>query len=188
MSEKTGHKLELRDATDALAEAVTAGDAALLRRAAGAHATALNSQATAMAASIAEPLYTKLGALSEQIKELATIVTNARQADLTWRTEERTTRDAQSSRLYEELDAVLSAVQDGAARLGKLEQEQHGLVQRLDTDEARLDRKRAQLDDHEKRLHEIERLLHERPAQRAAEHQAIVDAVIAGLKAHAAAE
>lgn len=146
MSDTTGHKLELSDATTALAEAVTSGDAEALRKAASDHATALNSQATAMAASIAAPLYTQNAEIKAMVKNLAEIVTNARQADLTWRTEERITRDAQSTRLYAELDAVLSAVQDGAARLGKLEQVQEDLLTRLETDEQRLDSKRARIE------------------------------------------
>jgi hypothetical protein len=65
-SQDTGHKLELGNATTALVDAFARGDAALIRKAAADHATALNSQATAMAASIAAPLYTQL----EEIKKL----------------------------------------------------------------------------------------------------------------------
>lgn len=168
----TGHKLELSDATTRLAEAVTAGDVAALRLAADAHATALNSQATAMAASIAAPVYTQLTGLSSQMKQLAEIVTNARQADLNWRTEERTQRDAQSDRLYSELDKFNAALEETARGLGKLKagqveynarleelDQRHGnqwaeltelyrtLKAQLERDEARLDRKRQELDD-----------------------------------------
>jgi hypothetical protein len=52
---QTGHKLELGNATTKLVEALVTGNADLLREAAGDHATALNSQATAMAAAIAAP-------------------------------------------------------------------------------------------------------------------------------------
>lgn len=135
----TGHKKELGDATTALADAVAAGNAEALRRAAADHATALNSQATAMAASIAAPLYAKLGEVGAQIQELAKIVTNARQADLNWRTEERQTRDAQSTRLYDELDRLVAAAEDNGARLGKIEL-------RLEADEQRLDNKRQRIE------------------------------------------
>lgn len=77
--------------------------------------------------------------LSEQIKELAEIVTNARHADLNWRTEERSTRDAQNTRLYEELDRLIAASGEAARGLGKLEA-------RLDVDEQRLDSKRARIE------------------------------------------
>jgi hypothetical protein len=124
---ETGHKKEVSDATAAMVGAMSD------------HATALNSQATAMAASIAEPLYSKIGAVSTQITELAHIVANARQADLNWRTEERITRDAQSTRLYAELDKLIAASEETARGLGKLEA-------RLDADEARLDAKRQRIE------------------------------------------
>jgi hypothetical protein len=117
----TGHKKELGDASTRLAEAITAGDLVALRQAASDHATALNSQATAMAASIAAPLYTQMGDIATQIRQLAEIVTNARQADLSWRTDERIQRDDQHDRLYSELDRLFIAVEESGARLGKLE-------------------------------------------------------------------
>jgi DNA repair exonuclease SbcCD ATPase subunit len=117
----TGHKKELGDASTKLAEAITAGDLAALRQAASDHATALNSQATAMAASIAAPLYTQMGDIATQIRQLAEIVTNARQADLSWRTDERIQRDDQHDQLYKELDRLFIAVEESGARLGKLE-------------------------------------------------------------------
>lgn len=135
----TGHKLELSDATAALADAIAAGDTVALRKAAGDHASALNSQATAMAASIAVPVYTKLESVATQIHELARIVTNARQHDLNWRTEERTRRDTQHDRLYSELDKLIAASEETARGLGKLEA-------RLDVDERRLDSKRARIE------------------------------------------
>jgi DNA repair exonuclease SbcCD ATPase subunit len=135
----TGHKKELSDATTHLADALASADPAALRKAAGDHATALNSQATAMAASIAAPVYSRLGEVATQIQELAHIVTNARQADLNWRTEERSTRDAQSTRLYAELDKLILAAEDNGARLGKIEA-------RLAADEQRLDSKRARIE------------------------------------------
>lgn len=140
---ETGHKRELSDATSALADAITTADPAALRKAAGDHATALNSQATAMAASIAEPLYGRFDAVAAQIRQLAEIVTNARQADLTWRTEERSTRDAQADRLYTELDKLFIAAEDNGARLGKLGLDVGDLAARLITLEVRMDESQA---------------------------------------------
>lgn len=161
--DKTGHKLELSEATTKLAEAIVVADPAALRLAADAHATALNSQATAMAASIAEPVYTRLGALADQVRALAEIVANARQADLNWRTEERVQRDAQSTRLYGELDKLIAASEDSARGLGKLEQ-------RMDASEA----DRADL---HRQIEEIKQIMAARPGQREAEHQALLAAI-----------
>lgn len=163
MSE-TGHKKELSDATDNMAAALASGDPDAVRAAMGDHATALNSQATAMAASIAAPVYNKLEGIAGQMKQLAEIVTNARQADLTWRTEERIQRDKQNDRLYSELDKLIAASEEAARGLGKLEQDtanlkegqarnrdaMEALNERLIADEQRyterLDRKRQELD------------------------------------------
>lgn len=140
MSENpTGHKKELGDATTALADAIVAADAEALRKAAGDHATALNSQATAMAASIAAPLYGRFDAVSAQIQELARIVTNARQLDLNWRTEERLTRDAQNTRLYSELDKLITASEEAVRGQKKLEVGQSALNERLDSKRLRIE-------------------------------------------------
>lgn len=152
----TGHKKELSDATTALAKAIAAGDTDALRAAAADHATALNSQATAMAASIAAPLYTQYADISSQIKALAEIVTNARQHDLNWRTEERDIRDAQSTRLYAELDKLITASEESGLRLGKMEVGQRAHSDVLVSVIARLDHKREQLRDHDERIHTLE--------------------------------
>ena len=144
-----GHKKELGDATESLATAMASGDPAAIRKATGDHATALNSQATAMAASIAAPVYTQLEALSSQMRTLAEIVTNARQHDLTWRTEERMRRDAQSTRLYDELDKLIAASGEAVRGLGKIDE-------RVDAVVARLDHKRDAIANHELRITALE--------------------------------
>lgn len=155
MPDETGYKLELSEATEGLAEALAAGDAQALRKAAGDHATALNSQATAMAASIAAPLYTRLGEIAASVNHLAVIVTNARQADLGWRTEERLTRDAQSTRLYDELDRLIAASEESGRRLGKLELHVAALTARGKTADQRLDRKRVEIDELKREVAEL---------------------------------
>ena len=87
--------------------------------------------------------------LADQIKALAEIVTNARQHDLTWRTEERQRRDAQSTRLYEELDKLIAASEESARGLGKIDH-------RVDAVVARLDVKRVTIADHEQRITALE--------------------------------
>jgi hypothetical protein len=134
-----GHENELGNASTRMANAITSGDADALRKAASDHAAALGSQATAMAASIAAPVYGRLGDISAAVQELATIVTNARQADLNWRTEERLIRDAQSTRLYVELDKMIANQEDLARRLGKHSSELETIVRRLDNKRAELD-------------------------------------------------
>jgi chromosome segregation ATPase len=124
---KGGHESELGNASTRMAQAIVAADPEALRKAASDHAAALGSQATAMAASIAAPVYGRLGDISAALQELALIVTNARQADLGWRTDERLKRDAQSTRLYDELDkleagqaGILAVSEETATGLKKL--------------------------------------------------------------------
>lgn len=154
-TEQTGHKLELSDATTLLVDALTTSDPTLIKKAASAHATALNSQATAMAASIAAPLYAQGSDIAAQVKELAEIVTNARQADLNWRSEERIQRDAQSDRLYAELDKLMTAAEDNRTRLGKHSDELAQLREGQHAVMIRLDRKRQELDQIHQELAEL---------------------------------
>lgn len=126
-----GHETELSRATTRMADAIAAGDADVLRMAASDHAAALGSQATAMAASIAKPVYTKLEEimllLSTQAQQSEYQARLARdhaeqQANMarSWLGDEAKRRDVQADRLYSELDELKSLAVEGRADLGKL--------------------------------------------------------------------
>jgi hypothetical protein len=99
----------------------------------------LRNSAMGAAGFVLRPLDEKIDGISAAVQELATIVTNARQADLNWRTEERLIRDAQSTRLYVELDKMIANQEDLARRLGKHSSELETIVRRLDNKRAELD-------------------------------------------------
>lgn len=76
----TGHRKELGDATEHMADALATGDPTAIRAAMGDHATALNSQATAMAASIAAPVYGQLSDIKAVLAELSAAMANSDRA------------------------------------------------------------------------------------------------------------
>jgi hypothetical protein len=124
-SQDTGHKLELGNATTALVDAFASGDAALIRKAAADHATALNSQATAMAASIAAPLYSQLEEIkklfNEQIKQGEGKAREDRQAAFAQQQITRTWLDAEQERRDTQWDRLPAIVQGAmAAELEKI--------------------------------------------------------------------
>lgn len=141
-----GHEAELGRASTRMADAITAGDAAALRGAASDHAAALGSQATAMAASIAKPVYGKLAEimalLQTQAQQSETQARLARdhadkQANISrsWLGDESKRRDAQADRLYAELDElkaltkdVQSSASEIAARLKKHDEDIRGIL------------------------------------------------------------
>ncbi len=75
--EEGGHVPELGNAATRMADAIVSGNAVELRAAASDHAAALGSQATAMASSIARPVYGKLEEISGSLAELKTEMRNS---------------------------------------------------------------------------------------------------------------
>ena len=134
-----GHGSELSNAVTRMADAIAAGDAAALREGAADHAAALGSQATAMIASIAKPVYGKL-------EEISNALDNMRRADLDRRTAESTLEETHRTRLYRELDTleagqvgIQAVVEATAGQVGKLSTQVGSMSAALDATIGRVD-------------------------------------------------
>lgn len=114
-----GSAWELSEAIKLMGDAVASGDPEAIATAMRRHSEALTNAAnTTMIPTLKSVLES---VVKSEIGALTQRMANARQADLDWRVEDRDMRDAQSTRLYAELDGLLSSVQDGTALLGKLD-------------------------------------------------------------------
>lgn len=109
-----GTRWELQTAWDMIIAARDAGDDAALELGWRRYSEGLKNSAIGAAGGVLIPLDNK-------ITELVTLFHNARTADLDWRTEERTRRDAQSDRIYTELNGLSTAIGELARGLGGLE-------------------------------------------------------------------
>jgi hypothetical protein len=120
---QTGHKLELGNATTKLVEALVTGNADLLREAAGDHATALNSQATAMAAAIAAPLYGRFDTVSDALLQLTAQIDRSDRARLDrnalFQEELNTRLDGHAHVLDEDVKRLAASVEGAAILAGK---------------------------------------------------------------------
>lgn len=123
MTTEGGTEWELETAWQQASAARVAGDIAAEALAMRRFSEGLRNSSMGVVGQVLGPIDRKIDAAAAALTNLAHIVTNARQADLNWRTEERTTRDAQSDRLYAELDKLIAASEESGRRLGKLHQD-----------------------------------------------------------------